>query len=97
LNENTRATDSVYRYWWEEFVIILPNTDQFWAFQVAEKLRKAISEEPTPLARFNQKLTCSLWLAAYEKGDGHGVVENADKALYSSKENGRNRTTIFSK
>lgn len=95
LRNNLRKTDLVGRYGGEEFIIILPETDNQEAFAVCEKLRKVI--EDSRLLGNETALTMSFGVASFSK---HGksedeLVEKADQALYKSKKSGRNRTTIW--
>ncbi|UAW98811.1 diguanylate cyclase [Halopseudomonas nanhaiensis] len=92
-----RETDYAGRYGGEEFVVLLPDTDLNGGRQFAERLRLAICKlrvdhEGKPL-----QFTVSLGAACLDsKMNTHAeLVERADKALYQSKENGRNQTTVF--
>ncbi|HEY9050755.1 MAG TPA: diguanylate cyclase [Gammaproteobacteria bacterium] len=88
--------DLAARYGGEEFVVLLPNTSEKKAMQVAERIRKAIEqlciEHQTSDA--SPCVTLSMGLATLEEGstlDEQELIEQADKALYHAKENGRNR------
>ena len=65
--------------------------DEYSAF-LAEKLRKAI-EASTLITQ--QRVTCSFGVTEMVPGeDPKSLIARADKALYSSKESGRNRVTV---
>ena len=88
-----RGLDVVSRYGGEEFVVILPETNADGAKIVAEKIRKEITANEA----FLQPTTISLGIASL-----HGnrlrpqlLVDQADRALYQAKGQGRNRTVIF--
>ena len=100
LRDNARATDFVARYGGEEFVVILPDTDAKGAMQIGERLRQAI-EEITGLSR---QVTASFGAATLTVGPADAntkphastaseLIALADKALYASKHEGRNRVT----
>jgi diguanylate cyclase (GGDEF)-like protein len=94
-----RGTDFVARYGGEEFVIILHDIDVDNAGRVAEKIRTSI--EKTPLVFFNGtsskslSVTMSIGVAAFARDeDFSSLIERADKALYASKEAGRNKVSV---
>ena len=87
-----RNTDSLVRWGGEEFVILSDDTSIQNAAFLAEKLRKAI-EASTLITQ--QQVTCSFGVTEMVPGeDPKSLIARADKALYSSKENGRNRVTV---
>jgi diguanylate cyclase (GGDEF)-like protein len=94
-----RSDDFVFRYGGDEFVIILPNADLAAGVKVAEKLRSAIETHKFPIARDSKEsipLTISLGVAVVNPGDNSETIfERADRALYASKQNGRNRVTAI--
>lgn len=94
--ENVRNTDVVGRYGGEEFIIILPNTNEEESKKVAEKIREKIEE--AVLISDDHPLTVSLGLSVYPQ-HGHleqELIEKADQALYAAKQRGRNKSVIWS-
>ena len=86
-----RVTDFFARYGGEEFVLILPNTDAEGAYILAERLRERVEK-----AKWRERpVTASFGVSTLEIGmtSGESLIEAADKALYLSKERGRNRVT----
>ena len=74
----------------EEFGLLLSGATLAEAAQLAERLRAGV--EAHDFAGVG-RLTVSLGVAQY-RGEGHNLVEDADKALYRAKQNGRNRVDI---
>ena len=91
LEANLRQSDLLGRWGGEEFLILLPNTDQAGAQTTAEKLRAVI--ETADLGVPDQ-ITISLGVATYGRGDDAStLVDRADQAVYRAKAAGRNRAT----
>ncbi|MBN1777566.1 MAG: diguanylate cyclase [Clostridiales bacterium] len=93
-----RKTDFLARYGGEEFVCILPNTDADNAFIIAEKMRQNVMSLKIPHAfsDVEEIVTISAGVATKfpaKNVSSAGLVEEADKALYKSKESGRNKTS----
>lgn len=89
LAESIRTSDIVGRWGGEEFLIILPATDNQGALISTEALRKKI--EQTMLI-CDITITASFGVATYKEGDsGRGLIKRADDALYRAKNLGRNR------
>jgi len=99
LNKNSRVSDIIARYGGEEFIIFLPETNSKEASVLAERIRSAIEKEEITKGFSTRFVTASFGIAA-RVHSGSGTLENlidcADQALYHSKENGRNRSTVFS-
>jgi diguanylate cyclase (GGDEF)-like protein/putative nucleotidyltransferase with HDIG domain len=95
LQHETYSGEVVGRYGGEEFVILCPGTDLEAATRRAERLRMAISRLKIP-RQPNLHVTASFGVTEIEPGDSvESVLRRADKALYASKEEGRNRTTAL--
>ena len=98
-----RDYDIAGRYGGEEFAILLPFTKLEEAKMVAERLRKAVENKKIDISKINTEsseknisVTISLGVAEYSKEDSEEtLLQNADKALYKAKENGRNRVEIY--
>jgi len=89
LRSNLREHDLVARYGGEEFVVLLPATDRPESLIVGERLRAAVADFTWSL----RPVTISLGIATLSPGalaPGR-LVEDADQALYRSKQLGRNR------
>jgi methyl-accepting chemotaxis protein len=97
----TRDEDFVARYGGEEFVVVLPNTDKNGARLVAERLLRKIRECNIPhrASDIANHVTVSIGgttgIVNYSQ-HGSDYIKCADKALYESKKNGRNRYTFAS-
>ncbi|QOR68076.1 PAS domain S-box protein [Cytobacillus suaedae] len=99
-NTLKRPRDFVARYGGEEFIVILPETDADGAMTVAEHLRSNIRAENIPhiQSKIDRYITVSLGCATFiptDRDTPDELVEMADKALYKSKESGRNCVTQF--
>lgn len=95
-----RETDIAGRYGGEEFCVLLPDTDATQAQLMAERLRKRIAEMTVKVDAKQAdpvQITISLGIAAFdsELRSHNEWIERADKALYQSKHDGRDRTTLF--
>jgi diguanylate cyclase (GGDEF)-like protein len=92
LQHETYSGELVARYGGEEFVIICPATPLAQAVNRAERLRVAVTRaEAGRMGEY--KVTGSFGVTQVEPGDTvESLLRRADKALYTAKETGRNRT-----
>lgn len=90
-----RPDDLVARVGGEEFVLLLPDTDEEGAVRIAGKVHDRIASLALPTAGINEgTVTVSVGLAV-DGGTGSGIADlfrRADAALYEAKAAGRNRT-----
>lgn len=98
VKDALRTIDIVARYGGEEFTIVMPETDESSAKVVAERVRAAVEAYDFPGAEKPLNVTISLGVASYPTDaiERMDLIQKADQALYKSKENGRNRVTLFS-
>ena len=95
LKASCRESDFVGRAGGEEFLILLPDTNVDAAQLVAENVRAAIAS--ISVASVARSITASIGVAVLpdHAGDATTLLRHADRALYTAKNNGRNRTEVF--
>ncbi|MEM1104133.1 MAG: PleD family two-component system response regulator [Pseudomonadota bacterium] len=95
LMNNVRSIDLACRYGGEEFVVIMPDTDQAFAMMVSERLREDMAGEPVEVMGGERSLdvTVSIGVACtHETMSGpQELIKLADEALYRAKGGGRNQ------
>jgi diguanylate cyclase (GGDEF)-like protein len=93
LREQSREHDLVARYGGEEFVLLLPATDARESEAFCARLRAAVEGRAWPL----RPITASLGVSTSTTSTltTEQLLEEADRALYHSKERGRNAVTHF--
>ncbi|MBU2871907.1 sensor domain-containing diguanylate cyclase [Colwellia sp. E2M01] len=97
IREHVRETDICGRYGGEEFSILLADTPLKKAFTFAERLRKEVEKSTVTYNDIELQYTISIGVAEVDESiKAHtSWIENADSALYCSKETGRNKTSLF--
>ena len=102
LLNTVRSMDVVARYGGDEFMIILPETVESGAVEIAERLRNTVAHQGVPPQEAADTglplLSASIGIACYPE---HGetvelLIENVDKTLYRAKNKGKNRIEVFS-
>lgn len=93
LSDSCRTQEVVCRYGGEEFAIIAPGTQGDNAVELAKRLCRLISSYEFVCRGVQTPITCSFGVARYDASDPN-IVEQADKALYKAKQNGRNRVEV---
>ncbi len=99
LRNNIRESDIACRYGGEEFILIFPHANLENTYQRAETLRKKIKDLHFRYQKHHlNSVTVSVGVANFPQ---HGVtgeeaVHHADLALYAAKDQGRDRTIIYS-
>src|SRR5204863_420821 len=97
VREQLRGSDVMARFGGDEFILLLPETNNKGALEMAERIRKAVE-----LARFSVRdgesnVTVSLGVSSYPEDGGNldVILEKADKAMYRAKQKGRNRVVSY--
>ncbi len=99
ISSQCRAYDVPARFGGDEFALLFPKTGTATASDIAERLRKIISDEPflheegQPVGEF----TVSIGIATFpdDAHDWATLISNADRALYKAKAEGRNKVVFF--
>ncbi len=106
LRDHLRAVDLVARIGGEEFLVVMPDTTLEEARHAAERLRRLINDSPVRLTGAGSKgapksLPVSMSIGVAMGGEGtpqshgaHDVLEQADRALYGAKSDGRNQVMV---
>ena len=100
LEQNIRKSDISIRYGGEEFMVLLPNTGIAGAQNIAEKIRATCEKKRYDDGHNSTTVTVSIGIASIKQHqliDDKEIVACADKALYRSKAEGRNRITVYMK
>ena len=99
LRRTIRKTDIAGRYGGEEFCVILVDTEKDNAMILSERLRERIEALTVEHDDLKIKFKISLGVSQLDESiaDYKEWLEQSDKALYYSKENGRNQSTLYSK
>jgi len=98
FREKTRQSDFPSRYGGEEFVLVLPETDQDSALQVAGKIHEAIRACSFGTTARPFALTVSIGVSSTSArlySDCRELVNDADRALYLAKNSGKDRIEIW--
>ena len=93
LKQSARPSDCVARHGGEEFVLMLPQTDAKGGKVIAERIRKAMHHTTWQ----GRAVTVSIGISEMEEttASAADMIAQADKALYRSKANGRDRVTVY--
>ncbi|MDH5428546.1 MAG: diguanylate cyclase [Nitrospirota bacterium] len=88
-----RSYDAIGRYGGEEFLVVLPNSDDSQALRLAERIREAICSEPFRFYHVDLTVTISQGVTTWMNPDSipiERLIQAADRALYGVKNSGRN-------
>lgn len=92
ITSDLRDLDICTRYGGDEFVLVLPHTNQSKAHEIAERIRKKVELHSYKLS--NITLSMGIACCPYHADTLEMLMEEADKAVYLSKEKGKNRTSM---
>jgi diguanylate cyclase (GGDEF)-like protein len=93
LDRNTRPVDIIARYGGEEFVIVLLQTPHAEAVQIAEKIRRDMSEQAFDVGGRTLAITGSFGVATFpdDATSQQQLFRQADQRMYKAKSGGRNQ------
>jgi diguanylate cyclase (GGDEF)-like protein len=98
IRNDLRKIDLFFRFGGEEFVALLPRTDREAAERIAERIKDVVASKTLSVAK-GQKInaTISIGGCIYPNNGSNEIqlLRNADRALYRSKRNGKNRVTFY--
>ncbi len=103
LQDTLRTDDFLSRIGGEEFAIVLPHTNINQAYEIANDLCQKVQNTPLSFAN-NQSyvqqmttinLTGSFGVAMVKHNSRETLIKNADRAMYKSKQTGKNKVTMY--
>jgi diguanylate cyclase (GGDEF)-like protein len=96
LRREIRSADWLGRWGGEEFVVLLPDSNEAQAEGTLERLRKAVAAQRIELSDCSVQITISVGIASWagENERVDEVLARADAALYRAKRAGRNRVQV---
>jgi diguanylate cyclase (GGDEF)-like protein len=89
LERNIREVDNLVRYGGDEFIILMPNTDEKGSFELAQRIIDSLNE----IEIINHKIHCSIGFSVFPR-DGtttEPLINQADNLMYQAKKQGKNR------
>ncbi len=93
MTQSFRHEDLLFRYGGEEFAVVLANADLEIAASALERFRRTVEAYAFP--QIGHKTVSIGFTALSAEHGAEKAVMCADKALYFSKENGRNQTRCY--
>lgn len=100
LKNSARAVDTIVRFGGEEFLVILPESDEHEAAQAAERMRAATEASLRIKDAADYPITASFGVADLDNprvNSASSLVDVADRAMYHAKHCGRNRVVRASR
>lgn len=94
LRDGTRASDTIGRFGGEEFLVLLPGTEEATARTIAERIRARIQASTGLLAPLTISAGIHIFDPKHELASGDQPISKADAALYRAKDLGRNRVEV---
>jgi diguanylate cyclase (GGDEF)-like protein len=90
LESGLRAEDAIGRWGGEEFLVVLPGTDEEGAVRATERLRSALADDqPQEAIAHGLPVTVTIGVAEWQQEDMNELISRADGALYRGKAAGR--------
>ncbi len=95
IKSSIRATDMLFRYGGEEFVVLIANTDSVKSYLIADRILKSVREIEMQVSEQTIDLTVSIGMASLNTQDtSDSIFKRADSAMYSAKNDGRDQIIV---
>lgn len=95
IKNSLRTSDIVSRYGGEEFLIILPETDEIKAFMALERVRENIAKKPVKIGSEKLYITVSIGITEVDANMSlTDAIQRADMALLKAKRSGKNKIEL---
>ncbi|GAE26492.1 diguanylate cyclase [Halalkalibacter wakoensis JCM 9140] len=94
IKKNVREADVVARLGGEEFAIIFSDTSLKQGKQICERIRENIEKNAFIYKNEPIHFTVSIGMSQHKGESVYEFIDNADKALFKAKENGRNQVVV---
>lgn len=90
-----RVFDTLGRYGGEEFLVIIPGTNELNGISICERIRRCVEEREIEISGDKINVTVSVGVVTSSTGKtAEELIRLADEALYRAKVNGRNRVEV---
>lgn len=96
IKENCRESDNIFRFDGEEFVVLLPQTNQDQALTLAKKINQKVLSAPLTTEKLILEVSISGGVSAWKshEPDIELTLNRADLALQQAKDDGRNKVIL---
>ena len=97
IKENIRENDYAFRLGGDEFLILLPETNEEKAYHLAERMRSEIENIKLQSTTYTYRISSSFGISQFIENDVNleAVAKRADEALYQVKNSGKNRVETW--
>ncbi len=96
LEEFLREVDIIGRFGGEEFIVLLPETDEEQGKGVAQRLCRQFADADFEIRNEHIHITVSIGLSSFEpESTLDSLIDHADQAMYAAKQAGRNRAFVW--
>lgn len=96
MQSNMRSVDICSRYGGDEFIVILPETKNEQAVLISERILDRISNLDFGNDGIDINISLSIGIAEWKRDmSSENLIECADKAMYISKNTGKNKVTVY--